>query len=189
MKSFKIPVKVGSHSINIYVNDEKISCENFIEIALIQCKVVKGSAEGVTKNYSLFERLNGIEVIINQDENIYNLWTTRWKNDANFLLIIKKFQKLNSLNKFIDNNQKNFNRISKVNKYLISTENKINKSQIRLKKKIRLFLVQDFLAQQNRINYPVENKQINNRSIHLYEEIDDGFFCNFKKILNIKCFR
>jgi hypothetical protein len=205
MKSVKIQVKVGSHSTNVNLNDIALSCQEFIKTALIQCNVVKQTPDACFSTYSLFERLNGIELIIGSDENIFTLWLTKWKKDKNIELIIKKYRR----SSVDETNQKrmslelNKKKHSKINKFIKTTEKGINRNQLKLKKRIKYFLSQDFsyfdnLTSDNNNNknnnnndkQPNEIKQIDSLNHH-YEEInDESLLSNLSKCINNKfnCF-
>jgi hypothetical protein len=186
IKSVKVAVKIGSHLTKVYLNDDSIICEKFIKIALIQCNVVKKSLDSCVNTYALFERLNGIEVIIRSNENIYNLWSTKWKNDKNVELIIKKYRKSKSLCKIIKRNQtkmqrlfKNSNkRSSKINEYLVSAEDEIKNGQMELKKNIRQFINFDASYFENVLvinEKKMENDVINN----YFGEINELLIAHF----------
>ena len=116
----KIPVKIGSHLTHVSVNDKLYICDDFIRIALIQCNLIKCANEYLN-TYSLFERLNGIEVMIDSNENMFNLWSSKWSNlinDKNFSLIIKKYKKSELLCKLIQKNEKRRHKLFEVSRQL-----------------------------------------------------------------------
>ena len=116
----KIPVKIGSHLTHVGLNDKIDSCDEFIRVALIQCNLIK-CANQYLNTYALFERLHGIEVMIDASENMLNLWSSKWStliNDANFSLIIKKFKKSEVLCKFIEKNEKRMHKLFEISKQM-----------------------------------------------------------------------
>jgi hypothetical protein len=170
MKAAKIEVKIGSHATIVCVKDNKLTSENFVEKALIQCNVLKRDFNKNIyhlKTYALFERLNGIEVIIDSNECVYNLWSSKWKMNPDFQLIIKKHNISKNLLDIIKDNQagklftKNKENCRLVNKFLISTENEIKMDQMIIRHK--------FLQMIDNQEFSLKTKTMNNE------------FCYFEK--------
>jgi hypothetical protein len=116
----KIPVKIGSHLTHVNVNDKVLCSDDFVRIALIQCNLIKCANEFLN-TYALFERLNGIELMINANTNIYSLWSSKWCNlinDNNFSLIIKKYRKSENLCKFIEKNEKRMHKLFEISRQM-----------------------------------------------------------------------
>lgn len=116
----KIPVKIGSHLTSVSVNDKLYICDDFIRIALLQCNLIKCANEYLN-TYALFERLNGIDVMIDSNANLFNLWSIKWStlvSDKNFSLIIKKYKKSENLCKFIEKNEKRMHKLFEVSRQL-----------------------------------------------------------------------
>lgn len=70
---FQIPVKMGSHKLVI---DLESNCEmtsvQFVELVLKKCKLT--SNEKLTKTYSVFESVNGVEKMLKSNEIITDVW-------------------------------------------------------------------------------------------------------------------
>ena len=131
----KIAVKIGSHLTTVNLNDKIQTCDDFIRVALKQCNLIKSANEHLLNTYALFERLNGIEMIINGDAVISTLWSTKWAaqmNDNNFSLIIKKYRRSETLCKFIEKNEKRMHKLFEISRQMsiqnIATE--CDKSEI-----------------------------------------------------------
>lgn len=117
----KIPVKIGSHLTNVCINDktQTMNCKEFIQQALIQCNLNKAASEYLN-TYALFERSRGIELMINSNECIYNLWLNKWCNffesnnnciNNELQLIIKKYKTSEQFLKLIEKNQHRIHRV------------------------------------------------------------------------------
>ena len=86
----QIPVKMGSHRMLIDLpvniaqlldeqqlptqadNKSKLTCRQFIDIVLKKCKL-QGS-EQLTKTYSIFESVNGIERMLKSSDSVMDIW-------------------------------------------------------------------------------------------------------------------
>lgn len=105
--TLKIPVKIGSNQIYVSISKET-KCSQVIRQALQQCKiktnyktVLIGDGMAATRaqrhlmsrdSYALFERAAGIEQLIKNDQNIFELWL-QWKlrrTEIKVEFIIKK---------------------------------------------------------------------------------------------------
>ena len=180
MKSIKIPIKVGSHLTIVYPNNDQMNCETFIRICLLQCGVVKNiNMINSFKKYSLFEQLNGVEVIIDYHENICNLWAIRWSANDKIQLVIKKFQKSKHLTRMIENNQKKRRQESELREERLTRIQLLfftNPSNMKLKRRIRNTHKSE---DTNNADYEDPN--------HHYEEIrvkyrNEVFFKNLRRI-------
>jgi hypothetical protein len=179
MKSIKIPIKVGSHSTVVNINNDQMDCGEFIRVCLLQCGVVKNvNVYNGFKQYSLIERQNGIEVIIDLDENVCNLWAVRWSATESVQLIIKKFQTSKHLSRIIEHNQRKRRRESEIR------EERLTKIQYFFKSQTKLKRLRTNLSEDTRQNIcKLDFIQLD----HHYEEIgpksrNKGFLSNLKEI-------
>lgn len=68
---FQIPVKMGSRKLTLEIDSRTtIKSEQFIELALKKCKL----NDNLTRTYSLFENVSGVERLITTNDNICDLW-------------------------------------------------------------------------------------------------------------------
>ena len=101
--SIKIPVKIGSNQIYVSISKET-KCAQLVRMALNQCKIksnyksilVGESARHLISrdSYVLFERAAGIEQMIKNEQNVFELWL-QWKlrhAERQVEFIIKKFR-------------------------------------------------------------------------------------------------
>jgi hypothetical protein len=76
---FQIPVKMGSRKLIIEIEStSKITCGQFVEMVLKKCKL--NSHDKLTKTYSLFESVSGIEQLLKSNDNFVNIWKN-WLNE------------------------------------------------------------------------------------------------------------
>ena len=193
MKPVKIPVKIGSHLTTINVNDDKLICKNFIKIALIQCDVLNQETIVNSRTYKLFERLNGIDVIIRSNENIYNLWDSKWKSNSNFELVIKKYKKPKSMkNKNIairrarmQNNHPrattNNYKSKQVKEFFISNDDEIKRDKMELKERVKQYVDQDPSYFENIASKNEEKLEDDLIVNNYFEEINDILNSHFRK--------
>jgi hypothetical protein len=181
MKSVKIPIKVGSHSTVVNINNDQMNCAEFIRVCLLQCGVVKNvNVYNIFKQYSLIERQNGIEVIIDLDENVCNLWAVRWSATESIQLLIKKFQTSKKLSRIIEHNQRKRRRESEIREERLTKIQYFFGSQTNTKlKRLRTNLSEDTRQHICKFDF----KQLD----HHYEEIrpksrNKGFLSNLKEI-------
>lgn len=95
MKSFQIPVRIGSNIKYLTFNSAYIRPQELVDKTLTKLKLQS------TINYALFERSLGIDRLILDNENIYTLWM-KWSQtstssteslNSKFEFVIKKFQR------------------------------------------------------------------------------------------------
>ena len=185
MKSARIPIKVGSHSTTIFLSNQDTKCDTFVKMCLIQCGVIKNvNAIENFKHYSLFERLNGVEVIIDANENVFNLWTLKWEKNKKIELVVKKFQKSKKLTRIIEKNQRRLRRETDLRNERVFRISKYFKSMSKKNAKLKL-RIKCALTEHDTIRYANNHYEILN---HHYEEIkvnksENGLFAKFKKII------
>ena len=92
LSKVKIPVKIGSHSIMVTLNDKSLTCEKFISLALKQSNL-KTAAKQYLSTYALIECSNGVDRVVPMDECMYDLWCA-WKHETQLDVefVIKKFK-------------------------------------------------------------------------------------------------
>lgn len=84
----KLPVKVGSHHVYVSVQRDT-NAEQLIVKALKKCKIATTSKQVA---YGLFERLSGIDRLVNGSENVYEIWMNKTVSNGDMLkceLIVK----------------------------------------------------------------------------------------------------
>lgn len=93
--SIEIPVKIGSNSFKINLNEyqKSVSSRQFVQMALEKCKIKCSPS-----SYAVFEDFKGIERLLNEKENIIALWQ-QWRKEKNFeklnvRLVIRKICKV-----------------------------------------------------------------------------------------------
>jgi phage terminase large subunit-like protein len=92
MKKTKIPFKIGSNKIYITFSKRLIKPDEIIK------KIVK-KLKLQSFNYDLVERANGIDRLVQHNENVYDIWQ-KWTHSNNsvkkFEFVLKKNRKLTS---------------------------------------------------------------------------------------------
>ena len=71
MSLFQIPFKLRSRRLNLEIDSRSsIKSEQFIELALKKCKL----NSKLTRTYSVFESVSGVERLLESNDNICDLW-------------------------------------------------------------------------------------------------------------------
>jgi hypothetical protein len=113
-----IPVVIGSHYKIIELNDSQMKCKEFIHNVLIQCNLLR-AAINFLDTYRLFERSNGVDRLVDSNENIFRL-CSQWQKPngcTDVVFIIKKFQVAKHVSRFIKKTQTKTERFfSQLNK-------------------------------------------------------------------------
>ena len=78
----EIPVQIGSNKMCVRVNEfkKKLICAEFLEIVMKKCKFNSKIIPNLLDSYAVFEYANGIERLVNNNENIIELWS-QWKKE------------------------------------------------------------------------------------------------------------
>lgn len=133
MSSVKIPVKVGSNQIYANITKET-TCKDLIKSSLHQCKIISNrmGESSKLKSYALFERAAGIESLIRNDQNIFELWL-QWKlnaNEDNIEFVVKQCRKSKKLANTMIRNNKLSHKIFKIGREKASLETNKNNNCI-----------------------------------------------------------
>lgn len=105
----KINVKIGSNQVTVNITKET-SCLDLIKSTIEQCKIV---TTNIKKTYALFEKANGVERLVKQEENIYNL-VHQLNGQGDFELIIKKCRKSQVITRSMARNKKYGQKLFKI---------------------------------------------------------------------------
>ena len=200
---YQIPVKMGSRRLNIEINSKStIKSEQFIELVLKKCKL----NEKLTRTYSVFESVNGVERLLTTNDNICDLWkywSTESSKKQTIEFIIRKCFKIE--NKIKVNNEKRQQMIKKCYLKMNADQAKqdlftqIIQNEQQLKKQSeKLQQVEQIIANLNQqqkqkeeptiksllknvnflqfLNYKLKNSTQQNR-VFSYEKLTDHSFC------------
>ena len=129
----EIPVQIGSNKMIININElkKKMACSDFLEIVLKKCKL--NGNKSVSSTYAVFEYANGIERMVNNDENMIQLWSF-WKNNRNDVkFIIRKTRHSDKMSIIIPHYQQ-----QSIMKYYTKTKVLQNQETIQVSKKRKL---------------------------------------------------
>lgn len=87
----EIPVRIGSNRLTICINKFKkeVKVSKFISIALKKCKLTQPRG-----SYGLFETQNGIERLLNNNDDMLAYWNQVKKRKISIQLKIRKFYPL-----------------------------------------------------------------------------------------------
>ena len=131
----EIPVQIGSNKMLININEFKrrILCDEFLEIVLKKCKLNKT----IANTYCVFENVNGVERLVNSDENIIELWAI-WKSSKSCIKFFIRKCRVNDI-KSIKVSQFQQQMITKYyNKSKIVQNDEKNDNEAQLSKKRKL---------------------------------------------------
>lgn len=124
MNIMKIPVDVENTTLLINVNTtlfQILTCKELIRLSLIQ---ISYKNKTQSHSYALFESINGIERLINKNENILKLCLYNIQMKYNFRLLLRKYRSIER--KLLSNCKYKYNRIQLYKK--LKNSNEITKS-------------------------------------------------------------
>ena len=131
----EIPVQIGSNKMLININElkKKMLCADFLDLVLKKCKL--NVNKSISNTYAVFEYVNGIERMVNNDENIIHLWVY-WKNNKNDVkFIIRKTRLSDKVSLIIPHQQQqSIMKYYKKSKAII--KNDLNDNQLSKKRKL-----------------------------------------------------